>query len=109
MVVTLSLCFCVELQSNEQQSRSLDVEAEAPAASDTGVAEASTGSRSLSKSALSAASALAGGMFGLDDQLPKFEAAARELVHPLFEKLKTEVSSSTSSCARNTEHPSFGE
>lgn len=36
--------------------------------------------------------ALAGGMiFGLDDQLPKFEASARELVHPLFEKLKAEV------------------
>lgn len=30
-------------------------------------------------------------IFGLDDQLPKFEQAARELVHPLFEKLKAEV------------------
>jgi hypothetical protein len=30
-------------------------------------------------------------IFGLDDQLPKFEEAARELVHPLFEKLKAEV------------------
>lgn len=48
-------------------------------------------SRSVGKSALSAAAALAGGLFGMDEQLPKFEDAARELVHPLFEKLKKEV------------------
>jgi hypothetical protein len=38
-------------------------------------------------------------MFGLDDQLPKFEASARELVHPLFDKLKAEVGHAVLCCA----------
>jgi hypothetical protein len=47
-----------------------------------------------------AVGALAGGMmFGLDDQLPKFEASARELVHPLFDKLKAEVGHAVLCCA----------
>lgn len=80
-----------QLQVAEEQSRSLDAAADEPAGTEAPAASSTSG-RSFHKSALSAVGALAGGMiFGLDDQLPKFEAAARELVHPLFEKLKAEV------------------
>lgn len=38
-----------------------------------------------------AAAGLAGKMFGVSERLPAFEEAARQLVHPLFEQLKTQV------------------
>jgi hypothetical protein len=85
---------CLHLQAApEESSRGLDPAAE-PAGPDGGTAEASgvPGShKGLRGHAWSAAAALAGGLFGLDGQLPKFEEAARELVHPLFETLKAEV------------------
>lgn len=75
----------------EQASRGLDLAAE-PAGDESSEAPVITSSRSKTRSAFSAAAALAGGLIGLDGQLPKFEEAAKELVHPLFEKLKQEVS-----------------
>jgi hypothetical protein len=45
-------------------------------------------------------------IFGLDDQLPKFEASVRELVHPLFEKLKAEVGHAVLCCAA-LHHPAL--
>lgn len=74
----------------EEASRSLDP-TDASAGEDSGAAIYGSGRKSLRKSALSAVTSLAGGLFGLDGQLPKFEETARELVHPLFEKLKTQV------------------
>jgi hypothetical protein len=73
----------------EEASRSLDL-TDAPAGEE-GAAISGSGRKSLRKTAFSAVTSLAGGLFGLDGQLPKFEETARELVHPLFEKLKTEV------------------
>lgn len=81
----------------EQASRGLDLAAE-PAGDEAIEASVTTSSRSKTRSAMSAAAALAGGLFGLDGQLPKFEQAAKELVHPLFEKLKQEVSACAVLC-----------
>lgn len=87
--LSCSACGCAVLRELQEQSRSLDAAADEQAGAEEA---ASSSGRSFHKSALSALGALAGGMmFGLDDQLPKFEQAARDLVHPLFEKLKTEV------------------
>jgi hypothetical protein len=61
------------------------------AAAEGAKAATTSSSKSFSKSAWSAASALAGGVLGLDDELPRFEESAREMVHPLFEKLKQQV------------------
>lgn len=86
-------------QAAEQQSRDLDVSAEPAGESDADATAGAGagGGRSLSKKALSAVGTLAGTLvYGLDAQLPKFEQAAAELVHPLFEQLKTQVCAGSS-------------
>jgi hypothetical protein len=75
-------------QAPEQQSRSLDL----PAAADGEAAAAEGGGESsFSRRAFGGVAALAGMAFNVEQRVPDFEQAAKELVHPLFEALKVKV------------------
>jgi hypothetical protein len=75
-------------QAPEQQSRSLDL----PAAADgEAAAEEGGGESSFSRRAFGGVAALAGMAFNVEQRVPDFEQAAKELVHPLFEALKVKV------------------